>query len=426
MNTAATTRAGQRVSALPLPVRLLNLAGRGANAIGLHPVSLELEALLRQAQTNTGLSDFGGDAFYRPLALLLDSLEKQANLTLLGRMIARSDLLRTLENRLRLADLFTHHPDIADQPIPRPIFVVGPPRTGTTIFHDLLVMDPDNRVPLSWETARPLPPPETATYDTDPRIAQLQAELDRVDSLVPEFKKMHPMGAQRAQECVAITAHDFTSMIYHVQFNVPDYDRWVLDCDMRSALQWHRRFLQVLQWRAPGKRWALKSPQHMWHLDQVHREYPDALFVQTHRDPVQVLVSMSNLAATLRRLASDQVSLPAIARYFARALADGYRKTVAYRKSGLLPDDQVVDLYFSDFIDDQVGTVRRAYRHFGLELADSSARAMQSFLDANPADKHGKHVYKLADTGMEEGELRELFAEYQAYFDIPCEAIQAR
>ena len=154
------------------------------------------------------------------------------------------------------------------------------------------------------------PSPEAATLRTDPRIAKVQADLDRVDGLIPEFKTMHPMGALRAQECVVITSLDLASMIYQTQFDVSSYDRWVLGCDMRSALRWHRRFLQVLQWKAPGKRWALKSPQHLWHIQHVHREYPDALFVQTHRDPVRVLVSISSLVATLRRLASHHVSLP--------------------------------------------------------------------------------------------------------------------
>ena len=406
---------------LPLGARLLNLAGRGANLVGLHPVNLRLESLLHQAMEKTGLSDFGGDAFRQPLALLLSGLENDARLSLLGRMVARGDLLRTLENRLGLVDLLKQHPEIADQPIARPVFVVGPPRSGTTIFHDLMTLDPDNRVPLSWEAAYPLPPPETASYRTDPRIAQVQADLDRVDKLLPEFKKMHPMGAERAQECVAITAHDFTSMIYQVQFNVPEYDRWVLDCDMRSALQWHRRFLQVLQWRAPGKRWVLKSPQHMWHLQHIHREYPDALFVQTHRDPLRIVASMSNLAATLHGLASDHVDLPAIANYYAEALARGYNNTVAYRKSGKLAEEQVIDLYFQDFRGDQVGTLRRAYQHFGFELQDSAAAAMQSFLAKNPADKHGRHIYSLDKTQLEEGRLRGLFSEYQSYFNIPNE-----
>jgi hypothetical protein len=411
----------EHISQLPLPVRLLNLAGRAVNGIGIHPIKLELEQLLHQARENTGLTDFGGNEFRQPLALLLDSLEREARLSLLGRIVARGDLLRILENRLGLVELCKQHPEITEQPIERPIFVVGPPRSGTTIFHDLLVMDPDNRIPLSWEAAYPLPPPETASYHNDPRIARVQADLDRVDKLLPEFKKMHPMGAQRAQECVAITAHDFASMIYQVQFNVPSYDRWVLECDMQSALKWHRRFLQVLQWKAPGKRWALKSPQHMWHLQHIHREYPDALFVQTHRDPVKTVISMSSLAAALQGLASDHADLPTIAAYYAEALAQGYNNTVAYRKSGKLPNNQVVDLYFTDFMQDQVGTVRTAYQHFGMALPDTAAAAMQTFLEENPADKFGKHLYQLTDTGLDEHYLRGLFKEYQSYFDIADE-----
>jgi hypothetical protein len=408
---------------LPLPVRLLNLAGRGANTVGIHPVNLDADHLLRTAQKNTGLDDFGEDDFVQPMSLLLDCLEKEADLSLLGRIIAKADLLRTLENRLGIVALLKQHPEITEQPIERPIVVVGPPRSGTTIFHDLLVMDPDNRIPLSWEASYPLPPPETASYRSDPRIARVQADLDRVDQLLPDFKKMHPMGAERAQECVSITSHDFASMIYQVQFHVPTYDRWVMACDMKSALQWHRRFLQVLQWKAPGQRWALKSPQHMWHLEQIHRDYPDALFVQTHRDPVKTVISMSNLAATLQGLGSDKADLPRIAAYYAEALAVGYNNTVAYRKSGKLPKEQVVDLYFSDFMADQVGTVRRAYQHFGMDLSDQAAQSMQSFLDDNPADKFGKHLYQLADTGMDEDYLRGLFTNYESYFDIPRERL---
>jgi len=408
---------------LPLPVRLMNLAGEGVSWIGLQPIKLRVDSLLEKATANTGLADFGGDEFREPLALLLDGLEKEANLSLLGRLVARGDLLRTLENRLRMVDLFRRHPEIAEQRVNRPVFVVGPPRSGTTIFHDLLAMDPDNRVPMTWETCYPLPPPETASFRTDPRIAQVQADLDRVDQLIPEFKKMHPMGAERAQECVAITSHDFASMVYQTQFDVSTYDRWVLDHDMRSALQWHRRFLQLLQWKAPGKRWALKSPQHLWHIQHVHREYPDALFVQTHRDPVRVLVSISSLVAALRRLSSNQVSLPEVVDYYAMALAKGYNNTVAYRQSGKLPESQVVDLYFQDFIKDQVGTVRRAYEHFGFDLSDEAENAMRSFLDDNPSDKHGRHLYSFADTGMDEQKTRKLFHDYQTYFDIPSEMV---
>jgi hypothetical protein len=410
-------------STLPLPVRLLNRAGAAAARLGLQPVRLDVESLLQKAKNETGLDDYGDDAFRAPLARLVQSLEGEARLSTMGRLAARGDLLRTLKNRLLLVDLFAKHPEIAEQRIERPIFVVGPPRSGTTIFHDLLAMDPENRVPLTWEACYPVPPPEAASFRSDPRIARVQADLDRVDQLIPEFKKMHPMGAERAQECVALTSHDLTSMIFQTQFEVSSYDRWVCGHDMRSALAWHRKILQVLQWKAPGERWALKSPQHIWHLEHVHREYPDALFVQTHRDPVRVLVSTSSLVATLRRLSSDHVSLPEIARYYADALADGYERTIAYRRSGALSESQVVDLYFQDFIKDQVGTVRRAYEHFGLELSETAAAAMQAFLDENPADKHGRHLYSFADIGMDLAEARKLFQGYQDHFGIPSEPV---
>lgn len=408
---------------LPLPVKLLNLAGRGAGALGLQPIDLRFDKLLQQARANTGLQDFGEGDFEEPLRLLLDGLENEARLSVLGRMIARSDLLRTLQNRLGMVALLQRHPEIEEQPVERPLFVVGPPRSGTTIFHDLLAMDRDNRVPLAWEASYPLPPPESATCDSDPRIARVQADLDRVDGLLPEFKTMHPMGAQRAQECVSLVAHDFTSLIYYVQFNVPTYDNWVCANHMHSAFKWHRRMLQILQWKCPGRRWALKSPQHLWHLEFVHREYPDALFVQTHRDPVKTLISMSNLAATLQSLASEHADLPTIAAHYATALAQGYNNTVAYRQSGKLPAAQVVDLYFRDFLQDQIGTVRQAYEHFGLALSDSTARDMQTFLDDNPADKHGKHAYRMADTQLELDKLRDLFANYEQHFDIPREPV---
>jgi hypothetical protein len=156
-------------------------------------------------------------------------------------------------------------------------------------------------------------------------------------------------------------------------------------------------------------------------LAHIHREYPDARFVQTHRDPVKIVISMSNLATELQSLASNHADLPRMAQYYARALMQGYNNTVDYRSSGKLPDDQVVELYFRDFMQDQVGTVRRAYSHFGLVLPEPAAQAMQQLLDDNPADKFGKHLYQLADTGLDLDALREGFARYEKHFNVPRE-----
>jgi len=413
----------EALTPLPLSVRMMNIAGNGLGKVGITPISLSEDKLLRAAEKETGLSDFGDDSFRAPLARLLSSLEHEAQLNLMGRMVARADLLRLLKGRLQIIDTFKQHPEIRDEEIQRPMIVVGAPRTGTTVFHDLLAMDSDNRVPLSWETSMPCPPPKAATFKTDPRIAQVQADLDQVDKLVPDFKKMHPMGAERAQECVAFTSYQFTSMIFDVQYRVPSYEEWVNTADVSDMFTFHREFLQLLQWKAPGVRWALKSPQHLWHLKPLLEQYPDALIVQTHRDPVRVLVSIASLIAALRRLSSDKVDLHDIASHYAKWLATAYKHTMDVRDSGLLPKAQVVDLQFSDFVQDQVGCVRRAYEHFGLSLRDSSAMAMQKFIDDNPADKHGKHMYRFKDTGLDLDEIRELYEPYSSYFDIALEDV---
>lgn len=410
-------------NSLPLPIRLFNIAGRGANTLGMKPISLQADKLLATARDNTGLDDFGDDSFRKPFAMLLDSLEEEGQLTLFGRVMARGDILRLLHNRLAIVDTLKRNPEIEQQPITQPLVVVGPPRTGTTIFHDLLAQDASMRVPLSWEAAYPCPPPEAATYRSDPRIAKVQSDLDQVDKLLPEFKKMHPMGADHPQECVSITAHDFTSMMFDTQFRVPSYEGWMNEADVSSAFHFHRKFLQLLQWKTPAERWALKSPQHLWHLGALLDEYPDARIVQTHRDPLRVLVSVSSLIATLRSLGSEAVDLQEIARLYADWLARGFNHTVALRKSGRLPTEQVIDMQFSDFIQDQVGCVRRAYEHFGWQLSPAATTSMQHFLDNHPADKHGRHLYSFADIGMDLEEVGELFRPYREYFGIKTEPV---
>ena len=215
-------------TALPLPVRLLNTAFAALGRIGPRLLPLGPEACWTPRRAPRAWQDFGSPYFREPLARLCDSLEREARLTALGRMIARQDILRLLGNRLRWVDIFRRHPEIAAGRVVAPVFILGMPRTGTTSMHELLALDPQFRVPLSWETAHPFPPPETASYHSDPRIAQVDAELARVDRLLPEFRNMHPMGAALPQECVALFAHDFVSMIFDVQFRVPAYQEWVV------------------------------------------------------------------------------------------------------------------------------------------------------------------------------------------------------
>jgi Sulfotransferase family len=387
-------------------------------------VDLSAERALEQAAADTGLSDLGDDSWREGLARLADALREEAALNELGVALVGGELVGYLSDRMRIVDYRKAHPEIAGVDVVPPIVIVGQGRTGTTILHELLAMDPGSRVPLTWEVDHPVPPPETATYDTDPRIAEVNETLAGVDLVLPGFMQMHPMGAQLPQECVRITSSDFRSMIFPTQYSVPSYATWLLhEADMAPAYRWHRRFLEHLQSKHPAQRWVLKSPGHLWALDALLAEYPNALLVQTHRDPLRILASLSSLVARLRSLASDESTIPRAAADFAENILDGLDRSVDARENGTVPADRVVDVQFRGFIADPFATIHTIYEKLGLELQPQAEQRMRAFFAANPSDKHGTHTYTFADTGLDEGEWRERARRYQEYFDVPSESL---
>jgi hypothetical protein len=407
---------------LPTAVRAMNAAARPF-ARWLPPFSLREDSLLAEARNRAGLADFGAGAWREGLAALLESLETEAGLTPLGRVIARTDVLSALENRLQLNDWQQRHPEIAAERVERPVVIIGMGRTGTSILHDLLAQDPANRVPLTWEVERPCPPPERATHAFDPRIAAADAQLDRTELLIPDFKKMHPMGARLPQECVRILAPEFASMAHQVTYRVPGYTRWLHErADLPAAYRGHRRFLQLLQWHCPG-RWILKSPCHLWHLEAFLAEYPDALLVQTHRDPLQVLSSLTSLATTLRAMASNRVDPLELAREWSELNARAFDLSVDAREQGLIDPSQVLDIHFSEFLADPFGVLHRLYDFAGLEYTPEADSSMRAHWEAHPADEHGRHAHRFADTGLSEEAERERVKRYQDFFGIPSEPL---
>jgi len=400
----------------------MNAFGRGLRRLGLPLLPLEAEGLMAAARRRTNLDDFGEAGFQEGFEQLLESLEEEAALHPLGRAIVRGELRRNLETRLRLVDVHRRHPEIADGAVRRPIVIVGMGRTGTSILHELMALDPANRVPLSWEVEEPLPPPERASYESDPRIERTQRTLDRSEQLIPDFKRMHRMGARLPQECVRITSLEFASMLFVATWRVPAYTRWLLTrADMGSAYATHRRMLQLLQWRCPAERWVLKSPGHLWCLDALVREYPDACLVQTHRDPLKVLSSLTSLEVVLRAMASDRLDASEIAREWSDWNVLAYERSVDFRERGGLPPSQVVDVQFGEFMSDPLAATRRIYAHFGLELRPEVEARMRAYLASNPEDRDGRHVHHFADTGLDPGDERARVKRYQEYFDVPSE-----
>jgi hypothetical protein len=380
--------------------------------------------LVDQACEQTGFDDFGDDTWREGLDRLVDSLRTEAALTELGAAVVGGEITGYLGDRLQIVAARHADPDIGERDVVPPIVIVGQGRTGTTILHDLLAQDPASRVPLTWEVDRPCPPPETATYESDPRIAEVDAVLDGIDVVLPGFRAMHPMGARLAQECVRITASEYRSLIFATQYRVPSYTRWLVDeANMAPAYRWHRTFLQHLQSRHPAQRWVLKSPGHQWCLDALSAEYPNALLVQTHRDPLRIIASLGSLVARLRSLASDDTSIPAAAQEWADLILDGLDRSVAAREQGVVPADRVVDVQFGEFMAGPLPTIRRVYETFGLELSEAAEERMRRFLTEHPRDRYGNHVYTFAETGLDAGALRERARRYQEYFDVPSEPL---
>ncbi len=402
----------------PLPLRLLNAMGRGLEELGIRPMRFDDTKLLKAAQKKTGLQDFGDDRFLSGLRVLTQAIESEARPTLTGRILGQRQFLDLLTYRLQLIEHWKKHPEIAEEKIKRPLFVVGLPRTGTTILHSLLGQDPTIRTPLSWEVAMPFPPPEAATFTTDPRIAQTDKNLDIFRWLAPNFETIHPMGAVLPQECITFTTFDFHSIQFEVSFNAPSYQQWYLEHDPSGVYAFHHQFLRHLQHHVPGEQWALKTPAHLNYLDTLFDEYPDALIVQTHRDPLAVIPSICSLLYTMRCAFTDHPDPIEIGRQQSLQWSTYLNAGMHVRDSLPEKSNQFFDIYFEEVIEDSIHCVQRIYEHFEMDFSSEAKDCMTDFLAENQRHKHGVHKYTLEMFGLDEDELTDLFAEYCQRFNI--------
>lgn len=403
----------------PFPVQIMNLVGRAARAVGLQPVSLDPNDVVKRAVSRAGSSDFGDADFLDGLGRFLRSADQEARLTLLGRIMVRGYAIDNLVNRLSVIDWRKRHPGVADERIVAPLFIIGLPRTGTTILHSVLEQDPANRSPLSWEIQHPCPPATPATWSDDPRIARMQRTLEQLFELVPGFEAIHPMSATSPEECVAIFTQCFKSEQLLVQFNLPSYQTWLDDADMRPVYEYHRRFLQHAQsGGVRGGRWVLKSPAHLHQIGTLLEVYPDAKVVHTHRDPIRVCTSIASLMAMLRGAASDHIDLHEIGRQQLDWWAKLVGAALEHRKRMGDRDHQFFDVRLRETVADPVDVVRRMYAHFDFALDDEVEERMQRFVRDNPRDKHGSHTYTPEDFGIDPVRDRAPFEEYTAYFGL--------
>jgi hypothetical protein len=241
-------------------------------------MSLSVPAFLAAARTATSLSDFGDPTFRDGLDVLVDSINREANANAVGHAALEGQLTAYLIERLRIEDWYRRHPEIGDQRVDVRIFITGLPRTGTTALSHLFAADPDTRSLQMWESEQPTPPPERATYTTDPRIAETAARRGPLQQH-PEFRRMYDATETSPTENIDLLGQHFRTQHFEGMAHVPSYIRWWLGCDMVPAYRHHEHVLKLLQWRCPPTRWHLKSPYDLCCLDAFAAVYPDARIV---------------------------------------------------------------------------------------------------------------------------------------------------
>jgi hypothetical protein len=256
---------------------------------------LDPPTLMARARAETGLQDFGTEPFHEPLRELCASLAQEVDLNAAGRENAYRRLMNILVTRLRLEALWQKHPQILELPVRAPIFIVGLPRSGTTFLQWLLARDTTLRHAPFWELMFPLPfgDPDAPIAQPDPRIAAARAALDKLHAAAPEMQKMHQLDAEEPEEEIALLSLGFCSMAFEFSFAVPSYVDYYRRSDHTPGYAYFRRVLQTLQWLRGGEQWVLKAPMHMENLKPLLTVFPDALIVQTHRDPVTASATIS-------------------------------------------------------------------------------------------------------------------------------------
>jgi len=370
-----------------------------------------VDDLHESASRLVGLDDFGpdDDNYREGLAVILDSYQRDADLTPFGSKICRVYLRGALAARLMAQAGWKQYPHSTEVPVERPIFVTGLPRTGTTALHRLLTGDPSHQGLQMWLAEFPQPRPPRETWNANPVFAQLNAQFEQHHVENPEFMGLHFMSADEVEECWQLLRQSLHAVAYETLAHLPTYARWLAIQDWTPAYRRYRRNLQLIGLNDVGKRWVLKNPSHLHALDALMATFPDALVVQCHRPAETIMGSMCSLAEA----ATEGWSNAYVGATIGADSLDTWSRGLERFNSERVKHDpaQFCDVDYVDFVADPIGTVEGIYRHFGIELTEPASRAMrQMHAESKKGPRAPKHRYSLEDYGLTAEAVKERFA----------------
>ena len=374
-------------------------------------------ALIAAARAATGLSRFGDEGFVEGLEILVDSVRREAGLNDHGRARFEGQAVMLLSRRLEIEDWYARHPEIDDQEIAAPLMILGLPRTASTALHCLLGEDPAVRVMRNWEGMNPCPPPETATYHSDPRIAVMDGHMALRAQHTPRMKQMLPSTSTSPVEDQLLMAQDFKSQLFQASYRIPSYVAWLNhQADLVPTFRHVKRVLKLLQWRCPPHRWRLKNPSYSMFIDALDRVFPDARYCMTHRDVASVIPSVADLYFEMHKPNTDAPDKRWLGEVTAEACELQMRRMIAFREAGNEP--RFFDIQFASFQQDPFPVLADLYAFLGEMLTPEALARMRAWREATPKDKHGAHEYAPEDYGLSKEALRERFRFYAERFGV--------
>lgn len=374
-----------------------------------------VEALPHAAARKAGHDDFGSDSYLAALEPLLHSIEHEMQLNERGHAELHKRIVNALANRLTLVAWEKANPALAVAPVEAPIIILGLPRTGSSILHETLAAAPNLRTPLIWQVQDFGLVHSVEDAASDQRLLAVEDEIARKNAAIPDYAAMHFENPFIPMECVALTIVDLVSTQFSTIAWAPTYRRFLLEADMTETYRWHRRALRFLQARGgAGSRWVLKAPMHSLYLDALLATYPDALLLQTHRDPQKVVGSFCNLCATLRRAWSgqgDEANHAVADLDYAAQLVGG---AVDFRQARPELEARFHDVAFKRFMAQPEATLVAIFEHCGMPFTAEARAATLGYLEERPQNKHGTHSYDPAQYGLTPAKIAARFSAYQA------------
>ncbi len=380
------------------------------------------EGLIDIASKVDGLEDFGPWPYREALSKLAWSMANEGKLNEIGQVVMHQRLVEILATRLRVNEWLKRYPEIRDEILLPPVFIVGLPRTGTTMLHRTIAADRRFYAPLWYEVRFPCPQLDwDFSAEGDWRISEAKREVGAMLEANPDLLAIHPLDALGADEDIMLLEQSFFSFNPQAFANLPSYDLWLAEQDHTSGYQYFRLLLKFLQWQkrkagGSAERWVLKAPHHLHFMDVVLKIFPNAMVVQSHRDPIETIPSLASLIAGVWKIYSDKVDMAEVGKQWSSKFASGMKKTMKVRE--IKGDDSFLDLWFTDTVKEPLEAVRRVYDFIGLSLTGEAKEEIENWQELNRRELRPSHNYTLSQFGLTEKELIKQFQGYRDAFII--------